>query len=247
MTFDLVQDNPNISLTKPTKSDISFAGSKVIILGNPEFGKNGNVGDSITAFSQVISQLIQENGFSDVFILGKLFDSQLSSDLNEINLLSNVISQINCKFHILPSSQEQRKIQQLPNSDIDYIKTLIASFTKRIDSGPINFCFTHNIGNEIVIAEDAGCNFLMFLKNCYRNAIGVQDFLISSYVDGIFVDFMQKVASTGTFLDSSSIGYLILDFQETVQLEVVSTILPGKSPQKKSQPANDDDCCCKIC
>lgn len=248
--FDLFNTTPHIKLAKITTTDLKLSGKRVLVIGNTEIGYQMDIEEAISLFCSKIRELVTQHSCTDVLILGNIFRIKIKNPQNVLQQFFSNLSQIECKFHILPSPYLQKTIKSSNFPSIEIIQTLTACLALNLSSDPCNIYFTHNIGNDILVSEDAGCNFMMFLKQCYQQTIKPDDYLVSSNVQPAFCDLYQKVASPGSFNAENNFSqYLFFDFSDGLSLEVVSTVEKGVHEEpvnrsNKSQPRQSD--CCRI-
>ena len=107
----------------------------------------------------------------------------------------------------------------------EIIKEYSTFFTKGSGEKAFNFFFCDDIGNDFDVAMDAGCRFVMFLKNVYSNQISFKDFVCSGHVSPAFIDTYARVASPGVFRhEKGKLEYLTIDFSDEIEMQIYTDI-----------------------
>ena len=210
-----------------TKTAANMQGTKVLVVAQPRIGAELKIEESCEIFVGEVNNIIKKISATDVIILGKLISiAQDKKNLSE-NLIkfTKSLEKINAKVHVISSKSERFEIANIETEKIEIIKEYSTFFTKGSGEKAINFFFCDDVGNDFEVDLDAGCRFVMFLKNIYSNQISFKDFVCSGHVSPAFIDTYARVASPGIFRhEKGKLEYLSIDFSDEIEMQIYTDI-----------------------
>ena len=210
-----------------TKIPAKFQGTKLLVVAQPRVGAELKIEESCEFFVGEVNNIIKKIGATDVIILGKLISivqDQKNLGQNLIKFIKS-LEKITAKVHVISSKTERYEIANIETDKVEIIKEYSTFFTKGSGEKAFNFFFCDDIGNDFDVAMDAGCRFVMFLKNVYSNQISFKDFVCSGHVSPAFIDTYARVASPGVFRhEKGKLEYLTIDFSDEIEMQIYTDI-----------------------
>lgn len=228
-----------------TKRNANLQGTKVLVIAQPRIGAGElKIEDSCDIFVSEINKIIEKLNATDVIILGKIISIKQSCEKMGDNLLIFIksLEKVSAKVHIISSKEERVEIANIKTSEVDIIKEYSTFFTYGTGENTINFFFCDDAGNNFTVDPDAGCRFVMFLKNIFSNQIAFKDYLCSGHISPAFIDTQAKVASPGVFNhEKGKLEYLSIDFTEEIEIQIYTDI--DTEDYRTRQPVKQDGNC----
>ena len=238
-----------------TKREVNLDGNRLLFIAKPKIGGIEPFESSLELFYEKLQLYINKCNPTDVFIIGKILNSTKSQEIeNQIPLFLNKIEQIPIKIHVL-SGNDERVVIAMTETTIDIIKEYIGYFEISTDTNSqTTFLVCDAIGNDVNVDVDAGCAFLMAIKQNF--SIPLADFLISGYVSPAFIETDYNVISPGSFsFENNKIEYFLLDTSNGLDMEIYTEI--DTEEYKETHPTStisykrnpnlaQNDCTCYI-
>ena len=261
-TNSLFTINKTVSLSNKrlTKKEVELNGDKILIIGRPEIGGKIPFEESLALFKENLLKHVEKSNATDVFVLGKIVATTKKEEIeDQIPKFLKFMEDFPTKLHLLSATDERMTIGMSP-TDLDVIKEYAGIFHYK---NPENdkqktFYVCDDMGNSVNVASDAGCAYLIYLKENFT--LPWKDFLISGHVSPAFIELAPGVISPGKFnYECGKIEYALISLSDGIEMEIFTDIdtedfneqsqaahPESKSSSKRQKKPASPDCTCYI-